>query len=137
MLFERGRSAVGVHEHPPTPLADACGDQRILGLVEPLEIAEPWSCAEGPIELVDPRVVGALDGAQVPRRARLEQLVPTVATGVVEASEHAVVAADGQGAFVPDPECALITGVRKLVGAAYADPPLLEQMRRFPVEDGL
>ena len=83
-------------------------DQRVVGLVEPFQIAEPWRRTERTVELVDPGVIRALDGAHVPRRAGLQELVAPVSAGVVEPPKVPVEVANDEDTFVPDPEGLLV-----------------------------
>jgi hypothetical protein len=137
VLLERRGRAVGVHEDPSAPLVEARSNERIRCLVEALEIAEARRRGELAVERVDPGVVRALDGAEVPRRCGLEQLVSAMAARVVEASELSVAAPNREDALVADPERALISCTRQILGPPHADPPLLEQVDRLPVEDRL
>ena len=64
LLEGQGRARC-VHEDPAEPLMDARDHQRVVVLVEALLVAEARRGAQAAVQLIDPRVVRALDGAQV------------------------------------------------------------------------
>ena len=70
VLVQRRRVTGRVHEHPAVPLGDARGDQRVLALVEAGHVAEPGRAVQRPVQAVDPRVVRALDRAEVDAACR-------------------------------------------------------------------
>ena len=136
MLLELGGVAAGVGEQPAVPLGHTHRDERALGPLEDVSLAEARRTLELPVEPVGPGVVRAADELAAGLAAHRQKLVPAVEADVVEGAQSAVLAAHEEDRLPAQSDGALVAGVCEAVGAADADPAPVEEVLLFPLEHG-
>ena len=129
---ERAGVAAGVDHDPAVPLLDGHRDEPVLRPVEPVGRVEPRRRQQRAVEAVAPAVVRAVDRPVRARRSARRQLVGAVLADVVEAAQHAVVAADEQDGVVADAHGPSGPGRGELGRPSGAHPGAGEQVRSAP-----
>ena len=133
-MLQRRRIAAHIHENPALPLLDAHGHQCVLGGING-GITEPCGRLQGAIELVDPGVVGAANGARIRGAAGLQQLMAAMAADIEKAVQRSRIIAGEQNSLPAQTPRAVIAGARQLFLAAQADPRRFEKMFLLPGKD--
>ena len=134
-LREGARIRIKVDEHEATPGLEANGRKAEFGRREVLDVLHVPGSDEGSLEVIDPRVVGALEADQ-PAGIALDDGGTAVAAHVVEGPEPIIRPADRDERLADQIEREIGARIRSILLAADTDPLAEEPFLSLEREDG-